>query len=92
MISYVDYANDCVETLPRDMECVAVSIAAHGDYFAPDILILEGTDTSVDLAAAIVAVYGDDEGYRMMEDECTFIIAAEYDTVAGALACLTDEE
>ena len=92
MITYVDYANDCVEGLPLDMECVAVSIAAHGNYFAPDILILEGTDTSVDIASAIVAVYGDDEGYRMMNDEQTIILATECDTVADALACHTDEE
>ena len=91
MITYVDYANDCVETLPRDMECVVVSIAAHDNYYAPDILILEGTERSVDLAAAIVAVYGDDEAYRMMDDEGTIMSATEYNTVADALAHLTDE-
>ena len=91
-IIYVDYANDCVEALPLDMDCVAVSIAAYGNYYAPDILILEGTEMSVDIASAIVAVYGDDEGYQMMDDEQTFMSATAYDTVAAALARLTDDD
>ena len=91
MLKYVDYASDCVEELPRDMNCVAVSIAAYGNYFAPDILILEGTERSVDIASAIVAVYGDDKAYKIMDDEQTFMSATEYDTVADALASQGNE-
>ena len=91
MVTYLDYANDCVESLPLDMECVAVSIAAYGNYYAPDILILEGTDTSVDIASAIEVVYGDDEAYRMMDDEQTIMRAVSYDTVADALLAMTGD-